>query len=124
MNFLQVCSGWLFPQQCINGPSQVAFLINCLYFPPPPPQPASLLRIPILPAASPSNSSYGSLAAPWSLMATVNHLALSCSGAVSAVASTPANATLAPSTLPSALLTVFRSGLRNLTMQVRGGLRV
>ena len=61
------------------------------------------------------------MAAPWSLMATVDHLALSCASAASAVASTPANATLAPSTLPSALLTVFRSGLRNLTLQVRGG---
>ena len=90
-------------------------------------QPASLLRIPILPAASSastttgSNSSNGTLAAPWSLMATVDHLALSCAGAASVVASTPANATLAPSTLPSALLTAFRSGLRNLTMQVSEG---
>ncbi len=86
-------------------------------------QNSSMLLNPFLPMAIPSSTSVsGSVtAAPWSLVASLDHFAMTCSGSgMQGTSKSPAqaNATLAAgSTLPPSLLQAFKSGLRNLTLQ-------
>ena len=82
-------------------------------------QPLSLLQ------AAPAKTSSGAYLAPWSMLATADTLSLVCPGGVTAskVSSSNQNQTLgsaaSPVNLPSDLPSVFRSGIRNLTIQVR-----
>ena len=81
-------------------------------------QPLSLLQ------AAPAKTSSGAYLAPWSMLATADTFSLVCPGGVTAfkVSSSNQNQTLgsaaSPVDLPSDLPSVFRSGIRNLTIQV------
>ncbi|KAJ9513352.1 hypothetical protein QJQ45_001394 [Haematococcus lacustris] len=84
---------------------------------PPSPLPPSPSPSPS-PAPPPPSPPSSATSWPWSLLGALDHLALIC---------TPSkpNGTLAPARLPPGLLSVFTSGLRNLTLKgcgLRGGL--